>query len=855
MIKKTTVKNIEYRKVDKMNQEVYWKELGLNIDFLQENKFKHLNDNFEIEIKRQKKSDLLEASIFLLGNGIQIKNVDELIKETITDDKKKMYLLIREFTLRKKKSIQEYVQHANFQLVYSSEIALIWSLYEQCPSHLFEILTYHNWRRRASNTLYTFSNKQDTEEVLKIAKDSTHSDDLCKRLHKNSGQANDYKIYSFTKFGNSIIFQLYKMINDKTVPDFETPIRNREVKSIMFSVNTKDSTAEIRDYTLKERDALLEFLSLMFGSHLNKVTEDPYIGYNPDSLKKRFLGIKQENTTTDDGMVISAITFNKSILPKSPLLHFELEDSDIMEAVFQAHRSGIIDLGDLKDIKSLKLRTTKTSRTIRAIPLDSGDVLFSLDDSGLDNDTKKFLEKMFEKRFSIPLNQPISNLHFSGDIEEKVDYLMGLTKNAPLDDLTKDALEDLLKKKIMMRKKHVEKYCSECWETYDKEVECPECEIDLKSRSNIILEVDKKNTVKFFERKVKGFLGYPWSNSKEGRLTIDKVRYQFLVIENEDTNDEIKFLITDQQLPLKVINKINRMVMPTTIVYIGSSKENIERYNENFVTAKNYGFFYTMKNSEEFLNYMNEISSEFSRRLKQSSAKSAHEAYKSLSRIEDNNNYTADDLEHDVYAIINDLTHNSVQWGSKFSGKILPEGAFTLSYKTKKEEQKCAYTYDCKLSRLASGYDLNIDEQRKAADYIIRASKSDFLDNYLEGHLEITAHLIISNNVDVKRITAMNAYLKTKRINARTKLIKIEVLMKVYELYLLNFKNISSKPTYFKKTLISLLNKNADELLLTDVRTEFKKLLKDGLKEQETLDMDSFTNEMLETMDAERISS
>jgi hypothetical protein len=125
----------------------------------------------------------------------------------------------------------------------------------------------------------------------------------------------------------------------------------------------------------------------------------------------------------------------------------------------------------------------------------------------------------------------------------------------------------------------------------------------------------------------------------------------------------------------------------------------------------------------------------------------------------------------------------------------------------------------------------------------------------LEGHLEITAHLIISNNVDVKRITAMNAYLKTKRINARTKLIKIEVLMKVYELYLLNFKNISSKPTYFKKTLISLLNKNADELLLTDVRTEFKKLLKDGLKEQETLDMDSFTNEMLETMDAERISS
>jgi len=854
MVKKYTVKNLEYVKVDEGNQETYWKELGLNIDFLKENKFKDLNSYFETDIRRQKKSVLLEVAKFLLDNETQIENVDELIKETITDDKKKMYLLIREFTLRKKRSIQEYAQQANSQLVYSSEIALVWSLYEQCPSRLFELLTYDNWRRRASNTLYTFSNKQDTEEVLKIAKDSTHSDDLCKRLHKNSGQANEYKIYSFTKFGSLIIFQLYKMINDKTVPDFETPIRNREVKSIMFSVNTKDSTAEIRDYTLKERDALLEFLTSIFGSHLNEVTVDPYIGYEPDSLKNRFLGIEQEKTTTD-GMVISAITFNKSMLPKSPLLHFELEDSDIMEAVFQAHQSGIIDLGDLKDIKSLKLRTTKTSRTIRAISLDSGDVLFSLDDSGLDTDTKKFLKEMFEKRFSIPLNQPISNLHFSGDVEEKVDYLMGLTKDAPLDDLTKDALEDLLKKKIMTRKKHEEKFCSECWETYDKEVECPECEIGLRSRSNIILEVDKKKAVNFFERKVKGFLGSPWSNSKEGRLTIDKVLYQFLVIENEDTNDEIRFLITDQQLPLKVINKINRMVMPTIIIYIGSSKANIERNNENFISTKNYGFFYTMEKSEEFLNYMNEISTEFNRRLKQSIAKSALEAFKSLSRIENNVTYTADDLEHDVYAIINDLTHNSVQWGSKFSGKILPEGVFTLSYKTKREEQNCAYTYDCKLSRLASGYDLDIAEQRKAADYITRASESDFLGNYLGSHLEITAHLIISNNVDVKKITAMNNYLKTNRINARAKLIKVEVLMRIYELYLLNFKNISSKPNYFKKTLISLMNKNADELLLTEVITEFKSLLKDGLKEQATLDVDSFTVEMLKTMDAERIPS
>ncbi|MGN7387858.1 hypothetical protein [Sporosarcina sp. SAFN-015] len=853
MSKKVTVRNNEYGKLDELNEETYWKELGLNIELIKETKFNNLNSYFDADIRKQKKSVLLEISSFLLYEEEQTESADELLGTEVSDHKKKLYLLIKEFTFRKKMTIQEYVQQANFQLDYLSEVALVWSLYEQSPSHLFEILTYHNWRSRASNTLFTYSNKQDKEKILKIATDSSNRDDLCNRLYKKSGQANEYKIYSYAKFSDLVIFQLYKMINDKTVPDFEEPIRNREVKSIMFAVNTVDSTLEIRDYTLRERDALLDFLASMFGAHLNEVATDPYIDYDAAVLKKSILGIEQVRPSTD-GIVISAITFSKSTLPKSPLIHFELNDSDVMEAVFQAHQSGVIDLSDLKDIKSLKLQSAKTSRTIRAIALESGDVLFSLDDSGLDSETKKHLRERFEKRFSIPLDQPISNLHFNGDIEEKVDYLMGLTKEEPLDDLTKGTFEDLLKKKVMVRKEHIEKFCTVCWEIYESEEECPECEVGLKSRKNITLEMDKDKAVKVFERKIRGFLGSPWSNTKDGRQTIDKEVYQFLIVEDEDTGDEIRFLVTDQQLPLKVINKINRMVMPTAIVYIGSNKVNVEKYNDSFIITKNYGFFYTMDKTEEFQTYMKEISSEFLRRQKQSSAKSAFEAYKSLGIIENNDKYTANDLEHDVYAIINDLTHNSTQWGSKFSGKILPEGVFTLSYKTKSKEKKCAYTYDCKLSRLATGYDLNIAEQRKAEDYITRAYGSDFLENYLRSDLEITAHLIISNNVDVKKIEAMNSYLKTKRINARAKLIKTEVLIKIYELYLLNFQSISSRPNYFKKSLISLFDTNADELLLSEVTTEFKKLLKDGLIEQATLDMEAFTDEMLQSMEMERIS-
>lgn len=864
-----TVNNVKYLKVNEKNHDIYWKELGLNIDFLKETKLKDVNKSFELEIQHLKKSDLLEVSEFLIGKNEATDSADKIFASDISTETKTLFLLLREFTLRKKKSIQEYVQYTKDSLDYSSEIALVWSLYTEGPHLLFEITTYHHWRNRSSDKLYTFSKKQTEIKVLKIAKEAGSRDALCNKLYKASGEANNYRIYSFCNTKKAVIFHLYKMINDKTVADFEQPVRNREVKSVMFSVDLEQKHVEIRDYTAKEKKELLEYLSDKFESQLEEVVPEPYAAFESKTLKKSFLGIdvKEDHVKFDD-LMISAITFHRSILPKSPLIHFELENEDIMEAVFQAYHAGVIDLKDLKDIKSLKLRTSSVSRLIRAIPLNSGDVIFAIDDSNLAKETKGLFEQKFKEKFGIPLNQPITNVYFEKGLEEKVDYLMGLSRKGFFDQTTMEKFDELIDEKLITKNTVVEKYCPVCKEEFPEEaVTCSECEVGLKQRSSESFEVNRKNAFNFFEKKITGLLSSPWTEIRRSTITIEKEneqekgkakkkekeKYHFLVLTNDKNGNEIRFLLTTEQLTKKTVNRIQRMVIPTIIVYIGSNAINIDKHNDNNIMTKNFGYFYVMKKSEQLIDYLNEADKEFAKRKKQSSAKSGLEAFRTIKNwLENGEDYTDKEFEHDVYAMINDFAQNIVQWGAKYSGRILPEGAFTLSYRVNGDIGKNAYSYDCKLTGRDKGYPLDISEHRKAAQYLRILSQSDFLKDYLNGS-NITAHLIISNKVEIKKITAMNDYLKIDGINSRVKLIKIETLLRIYELYTVNYDTISAKPNYFKKMMAELINKDCDELKKSDVEKKFERLLESGLMEQTPLNMRRLTEDVLDSTDLEEL--
>lgn len=847
------VKNLQFAQLDYDSTSTYWKELGVNIEFLNETKFQTLSTSFSNEIKKLKTSDLNELSNFLLDSNIKAASADDLIEKSLDENKKRTFLLIKEYTLRKKRSIEEYLELNMLDNQYNSLLANVWNLYVSAPNRLFEINTYHHWRNRSSDTVYTFTKDFNISQVSKIANEKTFRVTLENILYKKSGQANLYKVHSFSLLGNDqMIFHIYKQVNDKTVPDFVTPVRNREVKSIMFLIDCKKKTIEIRDYTKSEKNGLLDYLN---GPEISldctEIKNEPFLEYQWEELKNAFLGIKQTlNNNSKADFFISSISFKRSTIVNTPQIFFEVDNGDVLESVGEAHNKGIVDLRNLQDIKNLKIKIANTSRTIRTVALDTGDVVFTMDDGNLDKLTKENINSKFSEKFGIPLNQPISNIYFDIGIEEKVDYLMGLNKEEKTDDVTKLKFEELIKNGLIERFLKVQWICQDCHEVYSEgTTECPECENKLTKKSQQYVRVNETKTKKEFASKLERYRqeSVVWTKSTKSTVNIESESYEFINFINEDTDEMIRFLLTFTQLSNKVINRIQRIGTPTVIVYVAANSVNIDRYSNGCILTKNFGFFYMFQESK-FTKYMEELEVEFRKRAKLSIAQSAYKAYQQLKEFHLNSiEYNDKELEDDVYAVINDITLNNIKWGARFSGKVVPEGAFTLSYKINGDEGRAVFTYDCKLSMREDGYDLNISEHRKAAQYLTIGSQSDFLKNYLSGR-EINAHIIVSNNVKISKIKSMNDHLKGENIQTPAKLLNLEALIRLYELYLEHLKNINTKPNFFKKALIELLSTPENlEITVKDIEVKFRRLLKPGLAEQSQLDMKELTNDFIKS--------
>lgn len=846
------VKNLQFTQLDIDNTSTYWKELGVNIEFLSETKFRNLDTSFSHEIKKLKSSTIKELSQFFLDGDIQINSSNELIEKVTDENKKKTFLLLKDFTLRKKRSIEEFIEQSVLDKKYSSLMAQLWSLYESAPDRLFEIITYHHWRNRSSDTVYTFSRELTLEQVARIAKEKGFRDALQDILYNKSGQANFYKVQSYSLIGKyQIIFHLYKKVNDRTVPDFETPIRNREVKSIMFLIDCKQKTMEIRDYTKSEKNGLLEYLSSSeFKLDCTEIKKEPFLEYQWKELKDSLLGNKSNNKLyeTDETMCVSSITFKRSTIVNTPQVHFELENGDVMESVGEAHAKGIVDLRNLQDIKNLKIKIANTSRTIRTVSLYTGDVIFTMDDGNLEKSIKELIKSKFKERFGIPLDQPISNIYFDEGIEAKVDYLMGLNKEEKLDEITQMKFDELIKNGLIERFLKIELTCKDCGEIFSEgTIECPECEVKLTKKTQQYLKVNQSKTRKDFESKLERYRQESdvWTKCSKSTVNIENENYDFINFINEDTDEMIRFLLTFKQLPNKVINRILRMATPTVIVYVAANSINIERYSNGCILTKNFGFFYMFQEGK-FTKYMEELELEFRKRAKHYTSQSAYKAYQTLKDFHENSiEYSDKEFEDDVYALINDFSLNNVKWGARYSGKVVPEGAFTLSYKVNGEEGRAVFTYDCKLSMREDGYELDISEYRKAAQYLRLGSESDFLRNYLDGR-GIDTHIIVSNNLKVSKIKKMNEHLQGENIQSAAKLLRLDALIRLYELYLEHFKDIQTKPNYFKKALIELLtDPEMLEITVKDVDVKFKRLLKPGLIEQSQLDMKELSNDFV----------
>ncbi|MEH6894618.1 hypothetical protein V7Y53_09725, partial [Bacillus velezensis] len=413
--------NSEYQDVNLADKR-FWRELGVSIDSIMEFEPLIINSQLQNTLNKQKKDVI--ADLCILYNI----RVDERKENNITSllnidlDKKREILILQDFKNRRRSAINKYYKYkfeSETEQFNSSTLVKLKHLIDNSLQTMIDIYTLYSWDIKNTGDLYTFEKKISKKEALKIPNE--YKETLVDALF--AGVDRKYKVFSYLNINSKIIVILYKQINDATRPDFDKALRNKEVVPLLFCIDVDEKTIEIKGASEKEKGRLIKYFKENFnGCHPTLVKTEIFNDYSPEDVIIAFTkGISPNKAELND-FIVNKITFRESPISNSPKVTLELENQDIWPSVIYAHINNCINLKSLKDIESLTIKSKGKSRSIRSIILESGNVLFTMNDSRLDEETKQNIVKNFNLKFGIPLNQEIINSKFEAGKADKVDY-------------------------------------------------------------------------------------------------------------------------------------------------------------------------------------------------------------------------------------------------------------------------------------------------------------------------------------------------------------------------------------------------------------------------------------------------
>ncbi|MGE8078112.1 hypothetical protein [Peribacillus loiseleuriae] len=846
--------NKEYKKTNAID-DIFWRELGVSIDSLTELSDYYVNKLFISTMERQRNKVLIE--LLELHSLKHFEQKEDNIKQinSLELEKKREILILQDFQNRKKASINKYYKdrfNKEKRQYNTSSLTQLKHLFNDSIINIIEAYTLNSWDIKSTGDRYTYENVIKLDEALKIPNE--YSTTLIDVLYKGSGQAKKYKVFSYTQIESKVITILYKQISDSTRPDFDKALRNKEVIPLMFSVDTKEKIIEVKGASGKDKINLIKYFRENFSNcNPSMVKIEVFDDYKKEEVINAFLKGESPKKVKIEEFIVNKITFRESPIINSPRLTLELENVDIWPSVIYAHNNNCVNLQSLKDIENLTIKSAGKTRGVRSIILENGNVLFTMDDSRLDETKKKNISDSFKLKFGIPLNQEIANTKFEAGKIDKVDYILKTRTPENLDEDSSEILKELVSNTLIneINRKHF--YCKSCnlerEITADFKIEegCPDCgESDLQNKNIKEYQLNISKIKQYVKKSLKQLVDWEISKS-ESNIVIGKDKYSFYNLKHKEHDEILQVLIADQSLPISVTNRLKTMMIPTIIVFVGQVEKSIEYYNGDCIQAITFGNLYLTEERSFFLLYNQHIVA-LKQRYKSYVSNAASIAAISLKGIVDDPSlikskiYTNKKFEDDIYAILKDLFPNSAKWGKEASGKPLPEGIFAITHFQKgptETEHKRVFSYDCKLNEDLEGYDLSKSEQRKAAEYVNTLNNNDIIVNFSDKK-ELTGHIFVSNKFKEGQFENMQKYFYEKLAhssNAKPIFINLDVLLKIHKLYRENFEHLSNSRNIFSKYLIMIFSKEVISHEIVDAA--FAKVLNKKVQEYDQLDTDS----------------
>ncbi|WP_162265009.1 hypothetical protein [Aneurinibacillus sp. XH2] len=843
----------------------YWDRLEVNHEKITEaNNWERLH--IDVFLEKLKPEEIIDIAK-IMGIKTEKKDKGQLVKEIRVDTNVRYLAFLREFILRKKKAIIKYYNRifARSKERYdSSAFVQLTHLFYAAPSYLFEVFVVHEWMLKGTDYLYNFDGKFTQGKLNDLAIEDTYHKALVNQLYQATGKEIEYRIVACCNLSDKEkIFLIHKLAKDSKKPDFDLPKRLKEVGKLLFSVNLDEKILHIKAKTEGEKRGIRNYIEGDIGASLREIKQQVYEEYDENKLEELFsLGNSVTGKEPED-FVINKIVFSNSLLSKSPQVIIQLPKSDIWPSVIDAVKLGVIKMDSLSNISQLSITTHNHTKSVRSIILDEANVMFKLDDSGLDEEVRQGFITKFRQKFGLPLNQPIKN-KFEKGYADKIDYILRLDSKEQISSDLSDLLEEL-KRNNLIKEELIKLYkCSnyECGRVtkdksdFDEGCKCGNTEYHTIENTELI--TDKKKITSLVEGVFDKYIAmkHECAAINSSTIKISGTQYNFKKFVYKKNPYQV--LVSEKILSKKVIEAIERQLIPTIIIHFGVDKYNVNLTIPNTIQTLDFGIIYRYRDDNEKLEQiLDEVVDNLAVRTKNQITSVATKSNENLRWVQGKvkelkDKYSPSDFEDDVFPIIKEMLPNSEKWGKEYAGHSVPEGIFALQFYRSgsvSTEERYIFTYDCKLTTDEKGYDLDADEKRKASGYVQEINKLRTISSYCSTE-EVSSHIFISNKFKENQIEAMaNHFIKTLAPKHRTTpaFILVEQFVALHSWYRQNMNLISLIPDIFYEELHKLLTPGHNEgyIITEEALEEFFENIMDAEHKYKAIETERITKRLV----------
>ncbi|MFK4567858.1 hypothetical protein [Enterococcus sp. UD-01] len=768
------------------------------------------------------------------------KIVQALEEEEISD-----WLLLLDFSVRKRKSILHiYVERFNVR--YNHFLPQIIDIFEQDEKRIIDIFIDYLWAQKASGSTFNINGGElDIQRLYDALKDITSLVKFSEGI-SNKHLKLLYKVHSVSEIDNSIIVHIYRQKGDSTLPDFDEAVRNKEVESLLLLFNSEENIIEFKRTSLKDLELITDYFETEFNLVISEIEDEVFTNYESNNVREAFLygrPVEKNFEYEVEEFRINEIVFRTSNLKFMPEISLKNERNSIIEATQELSDKKIIRFDSLKNIKSILVNINGHKRKIRPSIHEDGNITLLYNDGDFDKNTKKMFENIFQSYFGIPLLRKLSNTRFREGRAEKVDYLMSLSLEDEVEYNDQSILKELKDQQFIHINNENKYYCNSCnlevLQSNEQVIcECGSDSYSIKEIKNI--EIDNEKATKFVIDKFCNIFGFENEKTKS-QMKIRSKSFNYNLLK-KNTNELAQVLVVDTRLTNNEVKHLIQSLTPTIIVTLGVQNKEVDNLKEKGLFAISFGELFIAEESLMNFDKVQAELNEFFLQKKLLCTKAADYSIKRLKKVfieNERSDYTEDDFEDDVFALLKELVPNSVKWGKEKKGKAYPEGIFAISTRdTLNKKINMSFSFDCKFNKDEKGYDLTSSEKRKAVEYVEGLNRSSYINRFSDSNY-LSLHIFVSNKFKEKQKVTMKNHFEEHLdtlIPTKPAFLTISCLIHIFDFYRNHFEEINKERNAFYACLIRIFH--MQEITIKGIDEIFEDVLDIDLSENKFLNVD-----------------